>query len=379
MLDHVSPTAKADVQPQPPDFRLFFESVPNPCLVLDTDFRIVAVNEAYLSATMTIREEIIGRAILDIFPANPDDVQNVNWASPLLASLNRVLKNRRLDVMPVTKYDIRQPEQQGGRFEERFWSPINSPVLGADGEVIYIIHRVEDVTEFAELSRATGGELGRRQREKIGWYFKRGGVVVAGGFLTTMLLLVLMGWLNFQRLNDVQTASRWVNHTYQVITKAQDLLIDLLDAETGERGFVITGDLEYLQPYNEAQERINRDLGELEKLTADNPEQQKRLNRLKPLVAERAATFRNVVEARRAKGYESARAVIVNQQAKRLREAIRVQDADIARSELLLLRDRSAQESRYDNRLSNTLLAGSLLAVVILCAVFFRLFDELSG
>jgi signal transduction histidine kinase len=53
----------------------------------------------------------------------------------------------------VQKYDIRRPETDGGGFEERYWSPVNSPVFGSDGEIVYIIHRVEDVTEFVRLKQ----------------------------------------------------------------------------------------------------------------------------------------------------------------------------------------------------------------------------------
>src|SRR5207245_9514573 len=53
----------------------------------------------------------------------------------------------------VQKYDIRRPESEGGGFEERYWSPVNSPVLGADGKVAYIIHRVEDRTAFVRLKQ----------------------------------------------------------------------------------------------------------------------------------------------------------------------------------------------------------------------------------
>ena len=55
--------------------------------------------------------------------------------------------------MPVQKYDIRRPESEGGGFEERYWSPQNSPVLGSDREVAYIIHCVEDVTEMVRLKK----------------------------------------------------------------------------------------------------------------------------------------------------------------------------------------------------------------------------------
>ena len=61
--------------------------------------------------------------------------------------------------MPVQKYDIRRPESEGGAFEERFWSPVNSPVLGAAGELLYIVHRVEDVTDFIRLRRQTSEQF----------------------------------------------------------------------------------------------------------------------------------------------------------------------------------------------------------------------------
>ncbi len=139
--------------PPSPDFRTLFESAPGLYLVLTPGLKIVAVSEAYLRATMTKREGILGRGIFDVFPDNPDDPA-ATGVSNLRASLNRVLENRVADAMPVQKYDIRRPEAEGGGFEERFWSPVNSPVFGENGEVADIIHRVEDVTEFVRLKRS---------------------------------------------------------------------------------------------------------------------------------------------------------------------------------------------------------------------------------
>ena len=56
--------------------------------------------------------------------------------------------------MPIQKYDIRRPAEQGGEFEVRYWSPINAPVLGKDGSVRFIIHRVEDVTDAVRMKSA---------------------------------------------------------------------------------------------------------------------------------------------------------------------------------------------------------------------------------
>ena len=135
-----------------PDFKALFESAPGLYLVLTTGLTIVAVSEPYLRATMTRREDILGRHLFEVFPDNPDDPA-ASGVSNLKASLQRVLETRAADAMAVQKYDIRRPESEGGGFEERFWSPMNSPVLQADGTIAYIIHRVEDVTEFIRLKQ----------------------------------------------------------------------------------------------------------------------------------------------------------------------------------------------------------------------------------
>ncbi len=128
------------------DFRTLFEGSPNLYLVLDPLFKIVAVNDAYCHATMTNRMTILGRDIFDVFPDNPADLA-ATGVSNLRASLERVLQFRRPDKMALQKYDIPRPASEGGGFEERYWSPLNSPVLDGRGKVSWIIHRVEDVTE----------------------------------------------------------------------------------------------------------------------------------------------------------------------------------------------------------------------------------------
>lgn len=136
------------------DFRALFEAAPTPYLVLaPPDFAIVAVNDAYLRATMTERSTIVGRTLFDVFPDNPED-STATGVMNLRASLERVLATRRTDTMPVQKYDIKRPPASGGGFEERWWSPMNVPVLDALGEIALLIHRVEDVTEIMRLKSA---------------------------------------------------------------------------------------------------------------------------------------------------------------------------------------------------------------------------------
>jgi formate hydrogenlyase transcriptional activator len=152
------------------DFRLLFDSVPGLYLVLAPDLTIVAANDAYLRATMTRREEIVGKNIFDAFPDNPNDAEATGVRN-LRASLDRVLRDKRPDAMPIQKYDIRTPESAGGGFEERYWSPLNLPILGENGEVLQIIHRVEDVTDFVRMKQKqakheeAAGELRARAEE----------------------------------------------------------------------------------------------------------------------------------------------------------------------------------------------------------------------
>lgn len=134
------------------DFRRVFESAPRACLVLNPHLRIVAVSDAYLRATMTTREAIVGRGIFEVFPDNPDD-REATGERNLDASLQRVLLHRAADAMAVQKYDIRRPESDGGGFVERYWNPVNIPVLDDDGSVECILHCVDDVTEFIRLQR----------------------------------------------------------------------------------------------------------------------------------------------------------------------------------------------------------------------------------
>ncbi|WP_030987714.1 PP2C family protein-serine/threonine phosphatase [Streptomyces sp. NRRL WC-3744] len=134
------------------DHAALFAATPSPYLVLGPDLVIVDVNQAYLEATERTREDLLGLHIFTAFPDNPAD-PDADGVRNLGASLHRVLATSRPDTMGLQKYDI-PVMGRPGVFEERWWSPVNTPVLGPDGQVAYIIHRVEDVTAFVKTHRA---------------------------------------------------------------------------------------------------------------------------------------------------------------------------------------------------------------------------------
>ncbi|MGH7514830.1 MAG: PAS domain-containing protein [Gemmatimonadales bacterium] len=146
------------------DFEAVFNSAPGSYLLLSPDLTIVGVDDAYLAATMTSREAIVGRRLFDVFPDDPDDPA-ADGVRNLHASLLRALETRKPDRMAVQRYPIRRPAEEGGGFELRFWSPLNTPVLGPDGEVRYLIHWVEDVTDLLRLKEESAAALARTERE----------------------------------------------------------------------------------------------------------------------------------------------------------------------------------------------------------------------
>ena len=135
------------------DYLRLFDATPTPYLILSAELRIIAVNDAYLNATMTRREQILGRGMFDVFPDNPGD-PDATGVRNLGASLESALRTGEPDVMAIQRYDIRSPD---GSFEQRYWSAINTPLLDEDGNVELIIHRVQDVTPVCGRAPSTVG------------------------------------------------------------------------------------------------------------------------------------------------------------------------------------------------------------------------------
>jgi signal transduction histidine kinase len=216
-----------------PDFRALFESAPDLYLVLTSNFDIVAASDAYLRATMKTRD-IVGRHLFDVFPDNPDDPA-ATGVHNLTASLGRVLHDKKPDVMAVQKYAIRRPGSEGGQFEDRYWSAVNSPVLGAAGEVEYLIHRVADVTEFIRLKQ----EGRERDSAQAANRAKDGFLAMLGHELRNPLAAISSATEILKRVgpaNDTAAQSRAVIE--RQVRHLKRLVDDLLDAARVQAGKV---------------------------------------------------------------------------------------------------------------------------------------------
>ncbi|WP_331729919.1 SpoIIE family protein phosphatase [Streptomyces sp. NBC_00073] len=132
-----------------------FEALPGMVALLTPDLKYADVNADFVRLSGRTREQLVGRHLFDVFPDNPNDA-SASGARNLEASLKRVLTTGERDTMALQRYDVESAERPG-EWEERYWSPVNAPVLDADSQVVLLVHRVEEVTALIKARGGPGG------------------------------------------------------------------------------------------------------------------------------------------------------------------------------------------------------------------------------
>ncbi|MER7948707.1 SpoIIE family protein phosphatase [Streptomyces sp. NPDC096079] len=141
------------------DYEAVFQALPAAAALLTPGLVYADVNEAFLTISGRTREQLLGRYLFDVFPDNPGDPSATGMRN-LRASLERVLATGERDTMALQRYDVESVDRPG-QWQERYWSPVNVPVLAPDGSVALVLHRVEEVTELIQARRAPGGDRAR--------------------------------------------------------------------------------------------------------------------------------------------------------------------------------------------------------------------------
>ena len=138
------------------NFEALFQAVPGLYLILmpNTDFTIVDASEDFLKATRTKLEDITGKGLFEVFPNNPFDLMETGTQN-LRDSLARVTQQQKANKMAIQKNQCHQEESNS--FEDRYWSPTNTPIIGKDNHLDFIIHRVQDVTELVKRQQKIEG------------------------------------------------------------------------------------------------------------------------------------------------------------------------------------------------------------------------------
>jgi len=191
------------------------------------------------------------------------------------------------------------------------------------------------------------------------------GAKIGSGFGLALAILIVIGGVSYTSTAKFMYSAGWVAHTYEVLDNLAGFLSAMTDAETGQRGYVITGQDRYLEPFHTAVETVDQRLKSLRRLTADNATQQRRLDTLEPLVRSKFAELQETIALRRDKGFEPAAKVVLTDKGKEAMDRIRQVAKEMEDEENVLLQQRSDEEKARAQGTKSTIVFGTLLAFIV--------------
>lgn len=197
------------------------------------------------------------------------------------------------------------------------------------------------------------------------WTFGR---KLGAGFAAAAAVLLVVGFVGHQSTVHLVENDRLVSHTHRARRELAAVISDLKDTETGQRGFVVTGDDAFLEPYHSGLVELERSYAELRTLTADNPTQQRRLDALRPLVDAKLAELRRVLDQRRAGGFEPAARTMAQGDGKRMMDQIRRIVGEMDQEEVALLTRRREMAEASARAATAVVAWGSALGVLLVAA-----------
>jgi CheY-like chemotaxis protein/CHASE3 domain sensor protein/putative methionine-R-sulfoxide reductase with GAF domain len=205
------------------------------------------------------------------------------------------------------------------------------------------------------------------------------GSKIGASFTISIAILSIIGFISYRSIQELITASRLERHTSQVLSKLAELNGLLSTAESGQRGYIITGEKRYLEPYQVATKSINETIQNLQNLTFDNPKQQGYIAKLEPLINERVSLMQAVINLRQSQGFESAQKVIVLDQGRRLMLQIRNISQQMNAEELKLLEQRTALAQTAANNTLAIITYSIPLVTLILALTGYLLTRHISS
>jgi methyl-accepting chemotaxis protein len=188
---------------------------------------------------------------------------------------------------------------------------------------------------------------------------------ILAGYALTLLVVGAVGIIAYRSTTELVASADLVTHTHKVKENLSEVLSALKDAETGQRGFLLTGEERYLDPYQGALRVIDGHVKDLADLISDNPEQQKRLAALQPLIAAKLAELAETISLRRQRGEQAAVAVVATDRGKKAMDDLRRIAGDMESEEDLLLRQRDQQVRATARSSTLAMVLGGLLVLVL--------------
>jgi methyl-accepting chemotaxis protein len=192
------------------------------------------------------------------------------------------------------------------------------------------------------------------------------GKKIGSGFGLALVMLATVGAVSYDSTSKLIDSAGWVQHTHEVLNGLDEVLSGMKDAETGQRGYVITGEVRYLEPYRGARDVVDQKMKHVRELTADAPIQQQRLTAMEPLIAGKFAELQETIDLRRTKGFAEAAQLVLTDKGKDTMDSIRKLVGEMKDEETGLLAKRSAEENHRAHWTEFTIIAGNLSAFVLL-------------
>ncbi len=190
------------------------------------------------------------------------------------------------------------------------------------------------------------------------------GKKLTAGFGAALFILLAIGWVSYRTVtNSIETA-QWVTHTHNVLQRLEETFSLLKDAETGQWGYLITENERYRDSYRAASEVIEQRIPQLRQLTADNASQQKRLDALAPLVAEKLSSLTEMIEVRQREGFAAVWQSVRIEKGEQLMAAIRQAVHELEDEEKKLLAQRQVTAQRSAQNSIGIIIIGSIAGIV---------------
>jgi len=202
-------------------------------------------------------------------------------------------------------------------------------------------------------------------------FTKTVGRKISLGYVLAVVLTVTIGAISYSSITSLNQTAEWVDHTHVVLAELERITSGLKDAETGQRGFLITNLENYLEPYNSAGSAVANAVAEVRDLTSDNPVQQGRLDDLEPLIQAKFDELLETIELRRDAGFDAALAVVLTDKGKAVMDNIRALIGEMSSEEADLLVIRDADAKATSARAIFTILLITGLSMLFLGAIGF--------
>lgn len=184
-------------------------------------------------------------------------------------------------------------------------------------------------------------------------------------FLVTLVTLIAVSWVAFWNMDRLTKTAAAVAHTQEVLRTLEEVVSQAKDCETGQRGYLLTGVDRYLDPYRSGIDTIHRDIQTVRQLTSDNPNEQRRLDTLDPLIADKFAELKETIDLRRTRGLPAAMKIVLTDRGRKYMDDIRKVVNDMETEELGLLKQRQ-QDAEVSTHTTQTVMIVVVIVSLIL-------------